>query len=77
MSKSIDVNVNDVVQLRKQHPCGSDRWQVYRVGADIGIRCMGCGRRVILPRSKFARRVKAVLPPEGATDGADQQREKP
>jgi hypothetical protein len=56
--------VDDIVQLRKKHPCGSDRWQVYRVGADIGLRCQGCGRRVMMPRSQLKRRIKAVLPPD-------------
>lgn len=58
----LDVQVGDVVQMRKTHPCGSDRWRVYRVGADIGIRCLGCERRLLLPRRKFERAVKRVLP---------------
>jgi hypothetical protein len=49
------------VQLRKKHPCGADEWHIYRVGADIGIRCAGCGRRVILPRPLFLKRVKRIL----------------
>lgn len=57
----LDVQVGDVVQMRKTHPCGSDRWRVYRIGADIGIRCLGCERRLLLPRRKFERAVKRVL----------------
>ena len=57
----LDIRVEDVVQMRKAHPCGSDRWQIYRVGADVGIRCLGCGRRVMLPRRKFERGVKRIL----------------
>jgi hypothetical protein len=53
-----DVQVGDVVQTRKDHPCGSNRWQVYRVGADIGLRCLGCDRRVLLPRRQFVKAVK-------------------
>jgi hypothetical protein len=53
-----DVQVGDVVQTRKNHPCGSNRWQVYRVGADIGLRCLGCDRRVMLPRRQFEKAVK-------------------
>jgi hypothetical protein len=60
----LELVVGDTVQLRKKHPCGSDRWQVYRVGADIGLRCQGCGRRVMLPRSQLKRRIKAVLRPD-------------
>ncbi|RPI98140.1 MAG: DUF951 domain-containing protein [Chloroflexi bacterium] len=58
---ALDVRVGDVVQMRKSHPCGSDRWQVYRVGADIGLRCLGCDHRVLMPRRKFERGVKRVL----------------
>lgn len=57
----MDIKVGDIVQMRKTHPCGSDRWRVYRVGADIGIRCLGCDRRVMLPRRKFERGVKRTL----------------
>jgi hypothetical protein len=56
------VHPNDTVQLRKTHPCGSDRWRVYRVGTDIGLECLGCKRRVLLTRSVFNKRVKKVFP---------------
>lgn len=63
-----EICLGDVVQLRKVHPCGSFQWEVVRLGADIGIRCHGCGRRVLLPRSQFSRQVKALVrrgsPPE-------------
>lgn len=55
-----DVRVDDRVQLRKSHPCGSDVWVVYRIGADIGLRCTGCRRRVLLPRRAFGKRVKQI-----------------
>jgi len=57
----MDVRIGDVVQMRKAHPCGSDRWRVYRVGADVGLCCLGCDHRVMLPRRKFERGVKRVL----------------
>jgi len=53
--------VGEVVRLRKTHPCGSDRWLVTRTGMDFGLKCLGCGRRVMLPRAKFERAVRAVL----------------
>ena len=61
--------VGDVVTTRKAHPCGSSEWTVIRTGADIKIRCHGCGRIVMLDRDSFLRRRKAVLsrgeaPPE-------------
>ncbi len=49
------------VQLRKQHPCGSDEWTVTRVGADVGLACAGCGRRIMLEREDFERRVKRIV----------------
>lgn len=50
-----------MVRLRKAHPCGSTDWEVVRLGADIGIRCIGCQRRVLLDRSVFEKRVKTFL----------------
>ncbi len=54
--------LGDRLRLRKQHPCGNFDWEVVRLGADIGLRCEKCGRRVLLPRSEVERRTKQVLP---------------
>lgn len=59
--------VGNVVQMRKTHPCGGDTWRIVRVGADIGIRCLTCDRKVMLPRAEFERRVKRIMPPEVTT----------
>ena len=59
-----ELKLDDVVQMRKAHPCGSTEWRVVRLGADIGIVCLGCGRKVLLERRRLARRVKKILPPE-------------
>jgi hypothetical protein len=56
-----DFKLGDVVRLRKAHPCGSYDWQVFRLGADIGIRCLKCGRRLLLERSILRRRVKDFI----------------
>ncbi len=53
--------VGDIVQMRKGHPCGGDTWRIVRVGADIGIRCLRCDRKVMLPRAEFERRVKRIV----------------
>ena len=56
-----ELMLGDLVQMRKTHPCGSDRWTVIRVGADIKIRCMGCSRIVMMDRADFNKRMKKVL----------------
>jgi len=57
----MEIKIGDLVRMKKKHPCGGDQWQVVRVGADIGIRCQLCHRRVLLERGVFERRVKTVL----------------
>ena len=56
-----DLEMDDILKLRKTHPCGEDRWKVIRLGADIKIECLGCGRQVMLTRRKLARSVKTNL----------------
>ena len=53
--------MGDVVRLRKPHPCGSLEWEIVRLGADIGLRCRSCGRRVLLERRTLARRLKTFV----------------
>ncbi len=53
--------LGDRLRLRKPHPCGSYEWLVVRLGADIGLRCVRCGRRVLLPRSEVERRTREIL----------------
>ncbi len=48
----LDIRVGDVLELKKQHPCGCRDWQVLRVGMDFKLRCAGCGHELMLPRSK-------------------------
>lgn len=57
----LEIHLDDVVQLRKPHPCGGSAWRVVRLGADIGIKCLKCNHRVLLPRSLFERRVKRFV----------------
>jgi hypothetical protein len=57
----LNIRVGDQVRLRKPHPCGGNTWDVTRIGADIGIRCTTCGRRVMLPRAKLEKQVKSVV----------------
>lgn len=56
-----EICLGDIVRMRKRHPCGSYEWKVVRLGADIGIRCCQCQHKVLLPRNRFTRQVKALV----------------
>jgi hypothetical protein len=60
-----DLQLGDIVRLRKPHPCGGSEWKVIRLGADIGLECLRCERRILLTRRILARRLKAVIPESG------------
>jgi len=51
----------DIVQTKKKHPCGSDKWEITRVGMDIRIKCLKCDRQILMPREKFEKRVKKII----------------
>ena len=53
--------LNDIVVMKKPHPCGENKWQVIRMGADIRIKCLNCGRSILMPRSEFERKMKKVI----------------
>jgi hypothetical protein len=61
MRDMLDLRLNDIVRLRKPHPCGGYEWRVVRLGADIGLRCLTCDHRVLLTRSEVERRFKAFV----------------
>ena len=56
----MDIHVGDVLELKKQHPCGSKEWKVLRVGMDLKLKCEGCGHELMLPRSKAEKSVKKI-----------------
>lgn len=58
---SLEIRLGDVVRLRKPHPCGGYEWTVVRLGADIGLHCTTCQRRVLLTRREFEKRVKTFV----------------
>ena len=53
--------LNSIVTMKKEHPCGSNEWQIVRVGADIKIKCLNCGRCIMLPRIEFNKKVKKII----------------
>jgi len=56
----LDLQIGDILTLKKPHACGANAWAVYRLGADIGLRCTACARLVIIPRSKLERRIRLI-----------------
>ena len=63
----MDLRLNQRVELKKQHPCGSKVWTILRVGMDIKLRCLGCGHELMLPRSKAEKAIKKILEEEAST----------
>jgi hypothetical protein len=57
----MEIELGDVVRLRKRHPCGGDEWQVVKLSADVWLKCLKCQRQVLLERGTFERRVKALV----------------
>ncbi|GAA0116683.1 MULTISPECIES: DUF951 domain-containing protein [Clostridium] len=56
-----EFDIGDIVETKKAHACGSKNWQVIRVGADVKIKCLECGRIIMLPRTKFVNSIKKVV----------------
>ena len=71
----LEVRLGDRVTLRKSHPCGSDTWDVVRLGADIGLVCTGCRHRVLMERAGLERRLVGFVhrgpAPENGPSAAD------
>ncbi|MGG6312949.1 DUF951 domain-containing protein [Paenibacillus macerans] len=61
--------LGDIVQMKKNHPCGSNEMEIIRMGMDIRIRCVGCKHSVLVPRAKFEKNMRKVL--RSAADGAE------
>lgn len=56
-----DFAMNDIVEMKKQHPCGENRWKIIRMGMDVRIKCLGCERSVLIPRNEFAKKMKKII----------------
>lgn len=56
----MNINVGDIITLKKKHPCGSSEWEVLRIGMDFRLKCMGCFHQVMLPRTTIEKSVKSI-----------------
>lgn len=65
MENNLKYDIGTRVVMKKQHPCGSNEWEVTRVGADIKIKCLNCGRTILIPRVEFNKKLKKIISQEG------------
>ncbi|ROR25729.1 hypothetical protein EDD66_11085 [Mobilisporobacter senegalensis] len=56
----MDLNVGEIVKLKKQHPCGSNEWEILRVGMDFRLKCLGCGHQIMIPRKQVEKNVRGI-----------------
>lgn len=56
----MDIQVGDILKMKKQHPCGSVEWEVLRIGADFRLKCKGCGHQIMIPRVKAEKNVRGI-----------------
>ena len=57
----MDIKVGDILLMKKEHPCGEKRWSVLRTGADLRLKCGGCGHEIMLPRFKIEKNIRQVI----------------
>ena len=57
----MDVRINDVLEMKKNHPCGSNRFTVLRIGMDFRLQCTGCGHEMMIPRLKAEKNIRKVI----------------
>ena len=62
-SRTFKLRIGDILYMKKEHPCGSRKWRVWKLGLDVGIECLGCGRKVKVRREKLERKIKRVISP--------------
>ena len=56
----MEIAVGNIVRLKKKHPCGSQEWEVLRVGADFRLKCLGCGHQIMVPRTLVEKNVRQI-----------------
>ena len=63
----MDIQIGDILEMKKAHPCGEKRWQVLRTGADFRLKCLGCGHEVMTPRFKAERTIRQIQKKNSST----------
>lgn len=64
-NKELKYDIGTHVVMKKQHPCGTNEWEITRVGADIKIKCLNCNRSILIPRVEFNKKLKKIIKQEG------------
>ena len=68
----MNIQVGDIVTLKKQHPCGSKEWEVLRAGMDFRLKCKGCEHQVMIPRKQLEKNVRQIVSKDNGTAAAEQ-----
>lgn len=61
ITMTLNYKLGSIVMMKKQHPCGTNKWEIIRVGTDIKIKCLECNRTIMLPRIEFNKKIKKVI----------------
>ena len=64
MKRIMDIQVGDIVKMKKSHPCGSAEWEVLRTGIDFRLKCKGCGHMIMIPRTQAEKNIKSIIKAE-------------
>ena len=57
----VEYTIGTIVVMKKGHPCGNNEWEIQRIGTDIKVKCLGCGRVVMIPRVEFNKKIKNII----------------
>ena len=71
----MDIQVGDIVKLKKQHPCGAKEWEVLRIGADFRLKCKGCGHQIMIARKQVEKNIRQIIPGENVAQREDAKKE--
>ena len=63
----MDIRLNDILVMKKAHPCGDKQWKVLRIGADFRLKCLGCGHEIMVPRLKAEKNIRNVIREENSS----------